>query len=204
MFHPVLRSEAFRARLGYGPDDVVPLFFGRLVLEKGLGLFAETITRLRSQGFVVRPMIVGDGPARDWIARRLPNVAFLGLLEGRELGQAVASADLLVNPSVTEAFGNVNLEAMACGLAVVSADVASASTLIDHGRTGLLVPAHDAGAYAAAVARLIREPARLRALGEAASEAADGFRWDEILAQVVRVYGRLAHHKPALSLAKVA
>ncbi|WP_424539519.1 glycosyltransferase family 4 protein [Sphingopyxis granuli] len=204
MFHPALRSEALRARLGYKPDEIVPLFFGRLVLEKGLGLFAETIARLRSQGLAVRPMIVGDGPARDWIARRLPNATFMGLLEGSELGQAVASADLLINPSVTEAFGNVNLEAMASGLGVVSADVASASALIDHERTGLLVPARDAGAYAAAAARLIDEPARLRMLGRAASDAADRFRWNEILAEVARVYERVARRESVPALAKVA
>jgi len=203
MFHPMLRSEAFRARLGYGPTDVVPLFFGRLVLEKGLGLFAETIDRLRAQGFALRPTIVGDGPARAWIARRLSNVTFLGMLEGRELGQAVASADLLINPSVTEAFGNVNLEAMASGLAVVSADVPSASALIDHGRTGILVPPRDAGAYVEAVAQLLREPVRLRALGKAASDAAEGYRWDEILAQVVRAYEHLARRQAAPVLAKV-
>src|SRR5690606_34953072 len=190
-------------RLGYGPTDVVPLFFGRLVLEKGLGLFAETIDRLRAQGFALRPTIVGDGPARAWIARRLSNVTFLGMLEGRELGQAVASADLHINPSVTEAFGNVNLEAMASGLAVVSADVPSASALIDHGRTGILVPPRDAGAYVEAVAQLLRGPVRLRALGKAASGAAEGYRWDEILAQVVRAYEHLARRQAAPVLAKV-
>ena len=203
MFHPRLRSEAFRARLGYRPDDVVPLFFGRLVHEKGLDLFAEAIARLRSQNIAVRPMVIGDGPARDWIARRLPNVAFLGFLEGRELGTAVASADILINPSVTEAFGNVNLEAMACGLGVVSADVSSAAALVDHGRTGLLVPAHEAAAYAAAFAELSREPARLRAMGRAASNAADQFRWGQILADVARAYHRIVRREPP-PLAKAA
>lgn len=203
-FHPALRSEAFRAQCGHGPDEIVPLFFGRLVLEKGLGIFAETVRLLRQQGHAVRPMIVGDGPARDWLARRLPNVTFLGFMEGRELGRAVASADLLINPSVTEAFGNVNLEAMASGLAVLSADVASASTLIDHGRTGLLVPAHDPQAYARAAAELIAQPARLRALGRSASVVADRFRWDEILGEVVRTYDGIAGRRAELPYAKVA
>lgn len=203
-FHPALRSEAFRAQCGHGPDEIIPLFFGRLVLEKGLGIFAETVRLLRQQGHAVRPMIVGDGPARDWLARRLPNVTFLGFMEGRELGRAVASADLLINPSVTEAFGNVNLEAMASGLAVLSADVASASTLIDHGRTGLLVPAHDPQAYARAAAELIAQPARLRALGRSASVVADRFRWDEILGEVVRTYDSIAGRRAELPYAKVA
>jgi glycosyltransferase involved in cell wall biosynthesis len=204
MFHPALRSDAVRARFGYAPDDVVPLFFGRLVLEKGLGVFADAVTALRLRGHSVRPMVIGDGPARDWLARNLPNVTFLGFMEGRKLGQAVASADMLINPSVTEAFGNVNLEAMASGLAVISADVASASTLIDHGRTGMLIPADDPQAYAEAAADLIMQPARLRALGWAASAAADRYCWDEILGEVVRVYDRMAGRGAALPFAKVA
>lgn len=204
MFHPALRSQALRAQFGYAPDDVVPLFFGRLVLEKGLGVFADAIAALRSRGHPVRPMVIGDGPARDWLARKLPNVTFLGFMEGRELGRAVASADLLINPSVTEAFGNVNLEAMASGLAVLSADVASAATLIDHGRTGMLIPADEPQAYAEAAADLIGQPARLRALGRSASAAADRYCWDEILGEVARVYDRMAGRNTVMPFAKVA
>ncbi|MGX5714419.1 glycosyltransferase family 4 protein [Sphingopyxis terrae subsp. ummariensis] len=203
-FHPALRSDAFRARLGYAPGDVVPLFFGRLVLEKGLGVFADAIEALRARGYNVRPMIVGEGPARDWLARRLPNVAFLGHLAGADLGCAVASADILVNPSVTEAFGNVNLEAMASGIGVVSADVPSASSLIVHGGTGLLVPPHDAAAYADAIAQLIDEPAQLAVLRRAAATAADRYCWDDILAGVAALYGRLAGTATVAALARVA
>jgi len=203
-FGPALRSQTFRQHLGYAPDDLVPLFFGRLVLEKGLGVFAETIAALRERGHMVRPIVIGEGPARDWLARRLPNVTFLGFLDGAALGEAVASADMLINPSVTEAFGNVNLEAMASGLAVVSADVDSASALIDHGRTGLLVSPQDPDAYAAAAASLIDQPARRHRLGRAAAEAADRYRWDAILADVAGVYERLAGRDAALQYPALA
>lgn len=203
-FAPTMRSPAFREHLGYMHDEIVPLFFGRLVLEKGLGIFADAIAALRDKGHAVRPLVIGDGPAQGWLARRLPNVTFLGFLDGRKLGEAVASADILFNPSVTEAFGNVNLEAMASGLAVVSADVDSASALIDDGRTGVLVAPHDAHAYAEAASTLIRQPGRLRMLREAAVRAADPYRWDAILADVAQVYEQLAGRNPGLQYAKVA
>ncbi|HMO74860.1 MAG TPA: glycosyltransferase family 1 protein [Sphingopyxis sp.] len=203
-FDPARRDEAFRASLGYAPGDVVPLFFGRLVLEKGLGVFADAVAALRDRGHPVRPMIVGDGPARDWLARRLPNVTFLGLLEGWELGRAVASADLLINPSVTEAFGNVNLEAMAAGLAIVSADVPSAAALIADGRTGRLVAPHDPQAFADAALALIERPDMRSALGRSARLAALRYNWEEILDDVVAAYeGLLARDRPA-ALAQVA
>jgi len=190
-FHPALRDPALRARLGHMDEDAVPLFFGRLVLEKGLGIFAETIDAVRSRGLAVRPMIVGDGPARGWLAQRLPNATFMGHLAGEALGRAVASADLLINPSVTEAFGNVNLEAMASGLAIVSADVPSASSLLDAGRNGLLVPSADPAAYAAATAGLIRDPDLRRGLGKAAAAKAARYHWDDVLEDVARSYAHV-------------
>ncbi|WP_336968496.1 glycosyltransferase family 1 protein [Sphingobium aromaticiconvertens] len=188
LFHPAKRDEGYRQSLGYGPEDVAPLFFGRLVLEKGLDIFIDTIAALRRSGYHVRPMIIGEGPARNAFAARLDNANFLGHLEGEALGRAVASADILINPSVTEAFGNVNLEAMASGLAVVSADVASASALIDHGRTGLLVEPRDVGAYAKTADRLIRDKAARAALGRAASLTAEAYLWEEILGGVHACY----------------
>ncbi len=105
---------------------------------------------------------------------------------------------------MTEAFGNVNLEAMASGIGVVSADVPSASSLIVHGGTGLLVPPHDAAAYADAIAQLIDEPAQLAVLRRAAAVAADRYCWDDILAGVAALYGRLAGTATVAALARVA
>jgi glycosyltransferase involved in cell wall biosynthesis len=189
-FHPSLRDDATRAAFGYAPDDVVPLFFGRLVQEKGLGVFADTIDALRASGRTARPLIVGEGPARGWLEKRLPDAVFAGHLEGAALGRAVASADILINPSVTEAFGNVNLEAMASGLAVVSADVPSASALIADGRTGWLVEAHKPSAYARAARMLMEEAPLRRAIAMAASKEASRYRWDDVLAGVAADYRR--------------
>ena len=86
----------------------------------------------------------------------LGEAMFTGHLEGEALGGAVASADILLNPSLTEAFGNVNLEAMAAGLAVVSADVESARAIITDGQDGLLCDP-TANAFADTIERLMRK-----------------------------------------------
>jgi glycosyltransferase involved in cell wall biosynthesis len=191
VFSPERRDEAWRLAQGYGEDEPVILFFGRLVLEKGLDAFAAVIAELERRGRRVRPLIVGEGPARGWIEDRLPGAVFTGHLDGKALGTAVASADILVNPSVTEAFGNVNLEAMASGLAIVSADVGSAQALIENGKQGLLVDPKDPAAYADAVETLIRFPARRKRLGTAAAAASAAYHWPDILDAVISVY-RLA------------
>ena len=201
-FHPSLRSDAVRAAYGYDRDDVVPLFFGRLVLEKGLDVFAETIALLRQRHHGLRPLIVGEGPARGWLAQRLPNATFAGHLEGEALGTAIASADILINPSVTEAFGNVNLEAMASGLPVVSADVPSASALVTHDVTGLLVEPKEAAAYAAAVEHLIGDPRRRRRMSAMASAAAERYDWDDVLAPVYQAYADCLADAPPPAMAR--
>jgi glycosyltransferase involved in cell wall biosynthesis len=188
LFDPALRSEAWRREQGYAPDEPVVLFFGRLVLEKGLDVFAATIEALRARGHSLRPLIVGEGPARTWLEERLPGAVYTGHLDGEGLGRAVASADILINPSVTEAFGNVNLEAMASGLAIVSADVGSASALIEPGRTGLLVAPDDPAAYADAAEGLIADPQRRARLGTAARQASLAYNWPDILDSVIEAY----------------
>jgi glycosyltransferase involved in cell wall biosynthesis len=188
LFRPGLRSEDWRAAQGYAPDEAVLLFFGRLVLEKGLDVFAGAVEHLRARGLRVRPLIVGEGPARVWLEERLPEAVYAGHLDGEALGRAIASADILVNPSVTEAFGNVNLEAMASGLAIVSADVGSAQALIDHCRTGLLVAPKDPAAYADAAEALIADVHGRRRLGRAAAEASLAYHWPDILDAVIDVY----------------
>jgi len=167
------------------------LFFGRLVHEKGLETFAATISALEARGRKVRAVVVGDGPARGWFEAQLPDATFTGHLDGEALGRAVASADILVNPSTTEAFGNVNLEAMAAGLAVVSADVGSAQALIEDGRSGLLVPPAGGAAYADAVESLIGSPRRRHALGLAALAASAAYSWGDILDGVILAYRSL-------------
>jgi glycosyltransferase involved in cell wall biosynthesis len=187
-FDPARRSLAWRRAHGLKDEDFVVLFFGRVVMEKGLELFAEVFDRLRAARPGARALVVGDGPARPWLAQRLPDAVFTGFLTGAPLATAVASADALLNPSVTEAFGNVNLEAMASGLAVVSADMPSSRALIADGVTGLLQPSSFADGYLRALQRLADDPASRARLGRAAHEASAAFSWHAACAAVVDTY----------------
>ncbi len=188
LFSPALRDLDWRRAQGLADDDVVLLFFGRIVLEKGPALFAEALDEIRRAEPRVRALVVGEGPARPWLMQRLPDAVFTGHLSGRALGRAVASADILLNPSATEAFGNVNLEAMASGLAIVSADMPNSRALMDHGRSGLLCEPADTAAYVEAALDLLRDEGRRRALGVAAFEASAAHSWPAALASVVETY----------------
>jgi glycosyltransferase involved in cell wall biosynthesis len=187
LFSPRNRDHFFRRRLGLDDDDVVVLFLGRLVREKGLECFARTIDGLRASGHAVRPVVVGDGPERMSMRARIPHAIFLGHLEGDDLGRAVASADILLNPSTTEAFGNVNLEAMASGLVVVSADAPSAAALIEHNRDGYLRPA-DPVSFADQIEDIIRNPLRRAVVRQRAVGSARARSWSVTLNSVLDAY----------------
>ena len=190
VFSPARRDLAWRRTLGYSNDDVVLLFFGRLVREKGIATFVRTIAELRRRELAVRPLIVGDGPARAEMEAQVGEAVFLGHLDGADLGRAVASADILLNPSLTEAFGNVNLEAMAAGICVVSASVGSASAIIAHGKDGLLIDP-DPGSFADAIERLASDRIARQRIGQNAIATAQCYQWHEVLDDVVRSYRNL-------------
>jgi glycosyltransferase involved in cell wall biosynthesis len=188
VFTPERRSQEWRERHGIAASEVALLFFGRLVLEKGTAVFAEIAQTLIRSGRPVRPVIIGDGPERSWLEQQLPGAAFLGHLNGTELATAVASTDLLINPSLTEAFGNVVLEGMASGLPVIAPPVPSATNLIDHDVSGILTEGANGNAFVKAADELISDPARCQRIGRAAREAAVGRTWSSSLEAVLDVY----------------
>ena len=190
-FSPAHRDLAWRRAHGYADDAVVIAFFGRVVLEKGTQLFAEVIAELRRRGHHVVPLLIGDGPDRERLAGLLGDAVFAGHLEGHALSRAIASADIVVNPSVTEAFGNVNLEAMASGVAVVAADLPVTRTMIDNGESGLLVDARSVAEYSDAAERLVTDGALRRRLAANARTAAEAYDWSAILDGVIAHYWSL-------------
>lgn len=185
-FSPASRDAEWRRAQGIADNEIVVAFLGRLVMEKGLDVLAETFYRL--QGQPIRPLIIGEGPARGFLEERLPNAIFTGHLDGEALGRAVSSADILFNPSLTEAFGNATLEAMAAGLATVCPRAPSTSALVADGQDGVLVPRADAEAYAAAISALVNEPMRRLRLGRAARVSSARYDWNAICAAVLDVY----------------
>ncbi len=187
-FNPARRDMDWRRAQGLADDDLVVIFFGRVVMEKGLAVFVDAISRARAACPRIRPMVIGDGPARAWLQQRLPDGVFTGQLSGEALGRAVASADILFNPSTTEAFGNVTLEAMAAGLAAVCADAPSHRALLAPADAGVLCDAADPEAYAAVLVELAEHPMHRLRLGRTAREASAAYSWDAALGSVAEVY----------------
>jgi glycosyltransferase involved in cell wall biosynthesis len=197
VFNPNRRDLGWRQSLGIANDEVVIGFLGRLVMEKGLDVFSDTIDHLDQMGIGHRVLVVGDGPARDWFERRLPQAVFTGAQSGGDLGRAVASMDVLFNPSVTETFGNVTLEAMACAIPVVAANATGSESLVRDGVTGRLVRPGWIDGFADALAAYVTDAGIRSAAGKAGEKAAERFGWDRVNQALVDTYLRILRQRAA-------
>ena len=198
-FNPERRDLKWRRGLGIGDDELVVMFLGRLVLEKGLDVFAETIDLLVHRKVPHRPLVIGDGPARLWFEQHMPTGIFVGQQVGSDLARAVASSDVFLNPSVTEAFGNVTLEAMACALPVVAAAATGATNLVRDSETGVLVEPGDVEGFAEALELYGRNPGLRQAHGRAGLDYARTQDWDEINGSVLKTYLRVIERRERIA-----
>jgi glycosyltransferase involved in cell wall biosynthesis len=198
-FNSSRRDLAWRREHGIADGDVAIGFLGRLVMEKGLDAFVDTLAELRGRGVPHKVLVVGDGPARDWFEERLPGAVFTGFQQGADLGRAIAAMDVLFNPSVTETFGNVTLEAMACGVPVAAARATGSSCLIADGVNGMLVPPGNTAAFADAIAAYVTNPSLRTTHGRAGEDRSRAYTWDAINRAVADTYLRLiaAHGRRA-------
>jgi phosphatidylinositol alpha 1,6-mannosyltransferase len=194
-FNPGRRDMEWRRSMGIGDDEFVVLFLGRIVMEKALDVFSDAMDVLAEKGVKHRVLVVGEGPARPWLEERLPDAVYAGHLAGDDLARAVASADVLLNPSVTEAFGNVTLEAMASGLPVIAVNATGATNLVTHGVTGFLAEPGDYETIADELATYGRDPSIRQKHGQAGLKVAKGRDWDQINSAVLRTYNRVIERK---------
>jgi glycosyltransferase involved in cell wall biosynthesis len=152
----------------------IVLFVGRLVAYKGVGVLLEALKGLNAVA-----LIVGEGPLRARLeeqARELEvsdDVRFLGSVDDDELAALYRACNVFVLPSVTrqEAFGVVQLEAMAAGRPVVSTDLGTGVGWVNrNGETGYVVPPRDPRALREALARLLADANLQKSMGDAAAK----------------------------------
>jgi glycosyltransferase involved in cell wall biosynthesis len=195
IFNPDRRDLAWRRAHGLSDDLPVVGFLGRLVMEKGLDVFSDTIDHLNRRNILHQVMVIGEGPARSWFETRLPKAAFVGFQGGADLGRAVASMDMLFNPSVTETFGNVTLEAMACGLPVIAAKATGSQSLVEDKVSGRLITPGAIAQFADALRSYCEDPALRREHGSAGEARSLDYGWDTINQTVADTYLRLIRQR---------
>lgn len=190
LFDPAHRSPRLRRALAADGALLVG-YVGRLAPEKRLHLLAP-LTRLPG----VRVVVVGDGPSRVSLQRRLPDAIFLGARHGRELSELYASLDVFVHPGAAETFCQSVQEALASGVPVVAAASGGPLDLVRHGETGWLWPGRDAGLLRDQVASLLGDPALRAAMAGHARASVLGRDWDRIGAELVEHYRSIMPRDP--------
>jgi glycosyltransferase involved in cell wall biosynthesis len=182
VFSPARRRAELRARWGASEDTPVALCVSRFAPEKNFPLVLDAYRAMRA----VRPetllVLVGDGPMTEQLKREQLGCVVAGRLVNGELSAHYASADIFLFPSTSETFGNVTMEAMASGLAVVAYDYAAARQHIVHGRSGLLARVDDHISFIEHAVALARDLTRARMLGRRAREAAEPLGWGRVVA----------------------
>ncbi len=201
IFNPGRRDLEWRREHGMVDDVPVIGFLGRLVMEKGLDVFSDAIDQLKRRQVQHKVMVIGEGPARGWFESRLPNAAFVGFQGGADLGRAVAAMDMLFNPSVTETFGNVTLEAMACGIPVVAAKATGSQSLVLDKVSGRLIRPGAINQYADALQAYCTDPVLRAKHGDAGEQRSLEYSWDAINQTVADTYIRLIRQRAARSIA---
>jgi starch synthase len=203
LYEAVTGTDALE-RHGIDPAKPIVAFVGRITRQKGVGHLVAAAHRITEDAQLVLCAGAPDTPeiaaetaaAVAELAKARPGVFWIQeMLPTDEVKQVLSHATVFVCPSVYEPLGIVNLEAMACGTAVVASDVGGIPEVVDDGVTGLLVHYDEADVesfrdeLAASVSRLLADPARANAMGAAGRErAVREFSWAGVAAQTVEVY----------------
>jgi glycosyltransferase involved in cell wall biosynthesis len=183
LFHPAKRKR------NSDDHDRILGFVGRLSVEKNIGLLVQIQQELDCTGIAnVRFLIVGHGGDEAWLRERLPRAEFTGVLRGEALSTAYANMDLFVFPSHTDTFGNVVLEALASGVPAIVTPDGGPRTIVHDGKTGRIVLDDQ---FAAAIAGLLADPARLTQMRQAARAYALTASWDSVFEGIYAAYEEL-------------
>jgi glycosyltransferase involved in cell wall biosynthesis len=190
----VARADAIRQEAAGQP---LVLFVGRIVKYKGVDVLLEAM-----RGVSATAVIVGNGPERaalEGVAQRLGvagRVKFLGEVASDELAALYRACDLFVLPSVTrqEAFGVVQIEAMACGKPIISTDLGTGTGWVNqHDETGFVVAPRDAEALRTAIVRILSDATLQKTMGAASRQRARTiFGVDRMVASVLALFQEVA------------
>jgi glycosyltransferase involved in cell wall biosynthesis len=170
IFSPQKREPNIWKEYGLDRDIIKLLYVGRVSREKNMELLSDAFAALIDGGFRSHLVIVGDGPYRDEMEKRLKGypALFTGFLSGEDLCRIYASSDIFLFPSATDTFGNVVLEAQASGLPVIVSDEGGPKELMAHGETGYVVKANSKESLTDAMIVFLKDKNRIKYMGKKA------------------------------------
>ena len=193
LFHPGKRSEKLRLQWGLvAENDLAVIYVGRISAEKNLPLVLRSFKAMQAINRKLRLILVGDGPVRADLQRQNPEYIFAGMRTGEDLAAHYASGDIFLFPSMTETYGNVTVEAMASGLAVVAYRYAAAAEHIEHERNGLHAEFGNEEEFVVQACKLAIDVSRVRKMRMQAHQTMLKLDWQNIVDEFEQALAQLA------------
>jgi phosphatidylinositol alpha-mannosyltransferase len=177
--------------------------------RKGMAVLLEALSRLAPHRPGLRLLVAGRGDGQELLAGLPPALAgridLLGQVDEADKARMLRSVDVYCAPNTGgESFGIILLEAMAAGAAILASDLEAFRRVLDEGRAGTLFPTGDPAALAAALAALLDDPDRRRALSAAGSQVVAAYDWPVVARQVLDVYETVIASAPGAVVADAA
>lgn len=193
LFHPSKRSEKLRLQWGLlDDDDLAVIYVGRISAEKNLPLVLRTFKVMQDFNPKLKLVLVGDGPVRAELQRKNPSYIFAGMRNGEDLATYYASGDIFLFPSMTETYGNVTVEAMASGLAVVAYRYAAAAEHIINQKNGLHAGFGDEVEFMQLASGLANDAERIKQMRNQAHQTMLKLDWKNIVIEFEQTLAQLA------------
>ena len=187
-FNPSFRNETLRKKLGT-ENKTTFLYVGRVAFEKDMDVLNESYKSIREKYPNTSLIITGDGPYLKQCKELFPkDTIYTGFRKGHELAEIYASSDIFVCPSSTETFGNVILEAMASGLAVIGADAGGIREIIEHRQNGLKFSARNSAELTCRMQELIENKNLRDYIKSNGLKFAHGRTWNKIIGNLYNIY----------------
>jgi len=192
LFHPRRRSAELRRQWGVDGDGLAVIYVGRIAPEKNLPLVLRSFEAMQLVNPKLKLVLVGDGPARAELQKKHPQHIFAGMKTGEELAAHYASGDIFLFPSMTETYGNVTVEAMASGLAVVAYRYAAAAEHIVQDENGLHAEYGNEDKFIQLACHLANDAERVSRLRSKSHLSMQKLDWQNIVDEFEQALARLA------------
>ncbi|WP_313339840.1 glycosyltransferase family 1 protein [Sedimentibacter sp.] len=187
-FNPSYRNVKLRKELGI-ENKTTFLYVGRVATEKDMDILNESYRLIREKHHNTALIITGEGPYLEECKEMFPeDTIYTGFKKGHELAEIYASSDMFVCPSSTETFGNVVLEAMASGLAVIGADAGGIKEIISHKQNGLKFKAKDSNELTNCMQELIENKSLRNYVKSNGLKFAQNRTWERIIDNLYVIY----------------
>lgn len=191
IFNPLRRDSAWLKSI-VGNDKPTLLFASRLVWEKNLKTLVKIYKQTKDR---YNWIVAGDGVARESIEASMPKAHFLGKVDQATLAQLYASVDLFIFPSISETFGNVVTEALACGCPCIVANGGGTKEHIIPGYNGYIVAPNDAAAYAERIDYIVGHPELHQSMKIQSTKYTEDLDWDTLVDRYMAQVSSLAASK---------